>query len=196
MDYKSMSLASQVFETIETLKSRGIEIFIIDALEDGKTEEIIISKLMRHYKLSEDEAKGYFDKSSKKLVEYITKFYCDKTCTELIVPTEKTYKLFKGKYKVEGFRAGKAPRKMIEKVYGFEVFFEDAILSSFNKYYTEILDKDKSIDPIDAPDLSVEKFDDTGITIVAEIPVRPEVKLGDIKGKPDEKFQQHRVNTQ
>ena len=40
----------------------GIEIFIIDALEDGKTEEIIISKLMRHYKLSENEAKEYFDK--------------------------------------------------------------------------------------------------------------------------------------
>lgn len=40
----------------------GIEIFIIDALEDGKTEEIIISKLMRHYKLSKDEAKEYFDK--------------------------------------------------------------------------------------------------------------------------------------
>ena len=42
--------------------SHGIEIFIIDALEDGKTEEIIIAKLMRHYKISEDEAKGYFDK--------------------------------------------------------------------------------------------------------------------------------------
>ena len=40
----------------------GIEIFIIDALEDGKSEEIIISKLMRHYKLSENEAKEYFDK--------------------------------------------------------------------------------------------------------------------------------------
>lgn len=45
--------------------------------------------------------KGYFQKSSKKLVEYFTKFYCDKTCNELIVPTEKTYKLFKEKYEVE-----------------------------------------------------------------------------------------------
>ena len=42
---------------------------------------------------------GYFDKSSKKIVEYITKFYCDKTCNELIVPTKKTYDLFKNKYK-------------------------------------------------------------------------------------------------
>lgn len=42
--------------------------------------------------------KGHFDKSSKKLVEYFTKFYCDKTVEELIVPTKKTYELFKEKY--------------------------------------------------------------------------------------------------
>ena len=44
---------------------------------------------------------GYFDKSSKKLTEYFTKFYCDKTATELIVPSAKTYALFKEKYKVD-----------------------------------------------------------------------------------------------
>lgn len=44
--------------------------------------------------------KGYFDKSSKKLAEYFTKFYCDKTAKELIVPSKKTYDLFKEKYKV------------------------------------------------------------------------------------------------
>lgn len=43
--------------------------------------------------------KGYFDGASKKVVEYLTKFYCDKTATELIVPTKKTYDLFKNKYK-------------------------------------------------------------------------------------------------
>lgn len=45
--------------------------------------------------------KGYFDKSSKKVVEYLTLFYCDKTASELIVPTKKTYALFKDKYKVD-----------------------------------------------------------------------------------------------
>lgn len=45
--------------------------------------------------------KGYFNRSSKKIVEYLTKFYCDKTATELIVPTKKTYDLFKEKYKVD-----------------------------------------------------------------------------------------------
>lgn len=44
---------------------------------------------------------GYFDTPSKKIVEYLTKFYCDKTATELIVPTEKTYRLFKEKYQYD-----------------------------------------------------------------------------------------------
>ena len=44
---------------------------------------------------------GYFNKSSKKLVEYFTIFYCDKTISELVVPTKKTYELFKKKYKVD-----------------------------------------------------------------------------------------------
>lgn len=45
--------------------------------------------------------KGYFNGASKKIVEYLTKFYCDKTATELIVPTKKTYDLFKEKYHVD-----------------------------------------------------------------------------------------------
>ncbi len=45
--------------------------------------------------------KGYFDKPSKKIVEYLTHFYCDTTANELIVPTKKIYDLFKEKYNVE-----------------------------------------------------------------------------------------------
>lgn len=45
--------------------------------------------------------KGHFIGPSKKLVQYLTKFYCDKTITELIVPTKKAYDLFKEKYKVD-----------------------------------------------------------------------------------------------
>lgn len=45
--------------------------------------------------------KGYFSKASKKLVEYLTLFLCDKLVEELIVPTKKTYDLFKEKYKVK-----------------------------------------------------------------------------------------------
>ena len=45
--------------------------------------------------------KGYFNKSSKKVVEYLTLVYCDKTVSELIVPTKKIYDLFKEKYQVD-----------------------------------------------------------------------------------------------
>ena len=45
--------------------------------------------------------KGYFNRSGRKVVEYLTKFYCDTTATELIVPTNKIYKLFKEKYRFE-----------------------------------------------------------------------------------------------
>lgn len=44
--------------------------------------------------------KGYFNGVSKKIVEYLTLFYCDQTISELVVPTKKTYDLFKEKYKV------------------------------------------------------------------------------------------------
>jgi len=44
---------------------------------------------------------GYFEKSSKKIAEYLSLFYCDKTANELIVPTTKIYDLFKQKYEVD-----------------------------------------------------------------------------------------------
>ena len=44
---------------------------------------------------------GYFNRSSKKIVEYLTLFYCDRTISELVVPTKKAYELFKKKYKVD-----------------------------------------------------------------------------------------------
>lgn len=44
---------------------------------------------------------GYFNRSSKKIVEYLTLFYCDRTISELVVPTRKAYELFKEKYKVD-----------------------------------------------------------------------------------------------
>ena len=93
-----------------------------------------------------------------------------------------SYNKNKSKFAIEGFRKGKAPRKVIEKTYGPEVFFEDAIGEGFYKNYLIILDKEKDIEPVDAPSLSVKALNEKGIVIVAEIPVKPEVKLGAYKG--------------
>jgi len=121
-------------------------------------------------------------KSLKKLENKNMQLTLDLTAEEWEVMLNEAYNKNKGKYKVEGFRQGKAPRKMIEKMYGPSVFFEDAIVDGFNKYYVEILDSDKSFEPIDSPTISVERLDEKGITIVAEIPVKPEVTLGAYTG--------------
>ena len=121
-------------------------------------------------------------KSLKKLENKNMQLTLDLTIEEWNALLDEAYNKNKGKYKVEGFRKGKAPRKMIEKLYGPEVFFEDAISDGFNRYYIEILDNDKSFEPIDAPSIRVERLDAKGITIVAEIPVMPEVTLGAYTG--------------
>ena len=81
-----------------------------------------------------------------------------------------------------GFRKGKAPKNVIEQMYGKGVFYEEAINTSFSKYYFDILDKEKEIEPIDRPEIEIEKLDDKGITMVALVPVKPEVTLGEYKG--------------
>ncbi len=104
------------------------------------------------------------------------------TNVEWEAEVEASYNKNKGKYPVEGFRKGKAPRKVIEKAYGFEVFYEDAIGEGFYKNYMTILTKEKDIEPVDAPTLSVKALDEKGIVIVAEIPVKPEVKIAKYTG--------------
>ena len=92
------------------------------------------------------------------------------------------YNRTKGKYNVEGFRKGKAPRKVIENMYGPNVFYEDAITEGFSKAYDKALQENVDLEPIDAPSLAVKSLDEKGIVIVAEIPVMPEVKMGQYKG--------------
>ncbi len=100
---------------------------------------------------------------------------------------EDAYKKTKGRYNIHGFRKGSAPRKVIEKTYGPTIFFEDAIDGCFYRYYFEVLQKEKSLEPIDAPALAIKSIDENGITIVATIENKPEVTLGDYKGLTIEK---------
>ena len=89
---------------------------------------------------------------------------------------EASYNRNKGKFNIEGFRKGKAPRKVIEKAYGDQVFYEDALQAGFQKAYMEVLSKEKDIEPIDAPDVTIKKFDKDGVVIEALVQVRPEIK--------------------
>jgi len=94
---------------------------------------------------------------------------------------EKAYKATAGKYKVQGFRAGKAPRGVIEKNYGTDVFLEPAISNLMNEAYGKMLKDDPTIKPVDYPGIDY-KLDSNGITITGSVPVEPEFTLGKYTG--------------
>lgn len=92
------------------------------------------------------------------------------------------YQKTKNKFSVPGFRKGHVPKHIIEKQYGAGVFFEEAINLAFPKYYFDILDKEPTIEAIDRPELEIGGLDEKSITLIAVVPVKPEVKLGEYKG--------------
>lgn len=94
---------------------------------------------------------------------------------------ESAYERTKGKYEVQGFRKGKAPRKAIENAYGSMVFFDDALDEVFKKNYVEIVTKE-DLAVIEQPALAINKLDEENFDITLTVEVEPEVKLGDYKG--------------
>ena len=89
----------------------------------------------------------------------------------------------RGKFAVNGFRKGKAPKNVIEHAYGKGVFYEDALNMLFSDNYGKILDKnEKKFTVVGDPDVSVEELSDDGVTLVAVVPVKPEVKISSYKG--------------
>ena len=92
------------------------------------------------------------------------------------------YEKDKARYKVQGFRPGKAPRRVIEQNYGANVFFETALDEAYAHEYGKVLDAEKEIEPVENPKVDIEKFDETGLTLVLEVQSMPEVKLGAYTG--------------
>ena len=101
----------------------------------------------------------------------------------------KAYLKTKGRFAVNGFRKGTAPRNVIEHAYGKGVFFEDALNVLFSENYGKILDKEeKKFTAVGDPELSVDDLSDEGVTLVAVTPVKPEVKIGSYKGMKIKEF--------
>ena len=100
---------------------------------------------------------------------------------------EAAFKKNKNKISIPGFRKGKVPRKMIEKMYGKEVFDDDAINIAAPPAYQEVMD-DTDIEIISSPDYEmVDVNDDDTFTFTATVAIKPEVKLGEYKGIEVEK---------
>ncbi len=102
--------------------------------------------------------------------------------------TEKSYKKNVKQITIPGFRKGKAPRSIIEKYYGKGVFLEDAVNFVCPDAY-EFAVKEAGIDPVDRPEMDIEKIEEDGseLVLTATVTVRPEVELGEYKGISAEK---------
>lgn len=91
---------------------------------------------------------------------------------------QKAYEKNKGKYKLDGFRQGKIPRKVLEKTYGDFIFYEDALNTVCDNSFFDMLEKEKDIKAVDYPDISVKNVSKDGVEWVATITLVPDVTLG------------------
>ena len=94
---------------------------------------------------------------------------------------EKAYRKQRSRIMLPGFRKGKAPRKMIEAMYGAEIFYEDAV----NEIYPELFDQaveQEGLDTVAYPEVELLDAGKEGFSFKATVAVRPEVTLGDYKG--------------
>jgi trigger factor len=119
-------------------------------------------------------------KTENKKNELVVEMAFDKTEWSDAVDT--VYKKNCGKYKVQGFRNGKAPRKIIEQQYGEGIFIEDAIHKLFAESFEKFLDDNPKIHLADYPHLDFGATDDGGIKMVAVCETDPLVKLGAYTG--------------
>lgn len=94
---------------------------------------------------------------------------------------DKAYHKNVGKINLPGFRKGKAPKAMIEKMYGKGFFYEDAVNSLYPEAYREALEE-TALEPVDQADIEVLDVDDDGFKFKATVTTKPEVEVKDYKG--------------
>ena len=94
---------------------------------------------------------------------------------------DKVYRKQVKKINVPGFRAGKAPRAIVEKMYGAGVFYEDAINDLIPENYTAAC-KEAGIEPVGQPEIDIVSIDENGLVLSAIVPVKPECTLEGYKG--------------
>ena len=126
-------------------------------------------------------------KSCEKLEKSQVALTIEVGAAEFEAAVEKAYQKMRRKINVPGFRPGKAPRKMIERMYGAEVFFEEAINIAFPEAYEAAVEQEK-LQVVGYPAVEmVGEVTKDGFTFKATAPVYPEVTLGEYKGLKAEK---------
>ncbi len=106
-------------------------------------------------------------------------FAVDKATFDAAV--DKVYRKQVKNINVPGFRKGKAPKSVIEKMYGTGVFYEDAINDLIPENY-EAAVKEAGITVVGQPEIDIVSLDENGLVLSAKVPVKPEMQIKDYKG--------------
>ena len=120
-------------------------------------------------------------KSCEKLEKSRVALTIETGAEEFEAAVNKAYLKMRGKINVPGFRVGKAPRKIIEKMYGEEVFYEEAVNIILPDAYEDAV-KEQKLDVVGYPEVELESCTKDGVVFKCTVAVYPEVKLGQYKG--------------
>lgn len=121
------------------------------------------------------------------LEKNMAKLTIEVSAEEFEAALEKAYQKNKNKISVQGFRKGKAPRSIIEKMYGAGVFYEDAANEIMPEAYEKAA-KESGLDIVSRPEIDVVQIEKgQPFIFTAEVAVKPEVELGEYKGIEVEK---------
>lgn len=120
-------------------------------------------------------------KSCEKLEKSRVALTIETSAEEFEAAVNKAYLKMRGKINVPGFRVGKAPRKIIEKMYGAEVFYEEAVNIILPDAY-EAAVKEQKLEVVGYPQVELESCTKDGVVFKCTVAVYPEVKLGQYKG--------------
>ena len=120
-------------------------------------------------------------KSCEKLEKSRVALTIETSAEEFEAAVNKAYLKMRGKINVPGFRVGKAPRKIIEKMYGEEVFYEEAVNIILPDAYEDAV-KEQKLDVVGYPEVELESCTKDGVVFKCTVAVYPEVKLGQYKG--------------
>ena len=120
-------------------------------------------------------------KSCEKLEKSRVALTIEASAEEFEAAVNKAYLKMRGKINVPGFRVGKAPRKIIEKMYGEEVFYEEAVNIILPDAYEDAV-KEQKLDVVGYPEVELESCTKDGVVFKCTVAVYPEVTLGQYKG--------------
>ncbi len=120
-------------------------------------------------------------KSCEKLEKSMVALTVEVSAEEFEAAVEKAYRKQRGSIRVPGFRPGKAPRKMIENMYGSGVFYEEAVNEVLPDAYTAAV-KEQELEVVGYPEVELLSVGKEGFSFKATVAVYPEVTLGQYKG--------------